>query len=169
MSRSAILLALFPLAAAACDGPAQRKPEPDSARQSSSAASSGGSDNIKFQISGSPSCKHAPIASIYGVPAALWMVEYSNPDDPRVKRLNLTLWRPNDGSAEQFSLALETGSGSHRIQRGGRGEQIGSGTVTLSQSGPGGRFEIKGKDGTGTAVELAIDCPTFGGIEAEGG
>ena len=97
------------------------------------------------------------------------MVEYSNPDDARGKRLNLTLWRPTDGSAEQFSLALETGSSSHRIQRGGRGEQIGSGAVKLSHSGPGGRFEIKGKDGTGTALELANDCPTFAGIEAEGG
>jgi hypothetical protein len=122
-----------------------------------------------YQAAGAGSCKHEPQASIYGVPAALWMVEYPGVVDGKLRRAKLTLWRPKDGTAEQLSVALGTKSSSHQIQVGGRGEQVGSGKASLLPSGPGGRFEIKGKDAEGTALEIVIKCATFAGIEAEGG
>jgi hypothetical protein len=125
--------------------------------------------NKTYEATGAGSCKHAPEASIYGIPAALWMVEYSNRSDDRIKQVNLTLWRPKDGSSDQVSLTLETISSSHRISSGGKGEAVGSATIKLSPYGAGSRFELKGKDAEGAIVELSISCPAFAGIEAEGG
>jgi hypothetical protein len=123
----------------------------------------------KYKASGSGECKHAPDASIRGVSASLWMVQYTNAKDGSLKQLNLTLWRPKDGSPDQLSLSLETGSGSHRIQTGGDGANSGEGSVTILPSGPGGRLEISGKEAGGKRVQIAIDCSAFAGVEAEGG
>ena len=122
-----------------------------------------------YEAAGAGSCKHEPQASIYGVPAALWMVEYPGMGNSNLKRANLTLWRPKDGSPDQLSVTLGAGSSSYEIRVGGRGKQVGSGKASLSPSGPGGRFEIKGKDAGGTPLTIVIKCATFAGIEAEGG
>jgi hypothetical protein len=97
------------------------------------------------------------------------MVQFAGAKGGSVKQLNLTLWRPKDGSPDQLSLNLETGSGSHRIQTGQEGESAGEGTVTILPSGPGGRLEITGKAAGGKTLQLTIDCPAFAGVEAEGG
>jgi hypothetical protein len=123
----------------------------------------------RYKASGSGECKHAPDASIREVPASLWMVQYTNTKDGSLKQLHLTLWRPKDGSPDQLSLSLETGSGSHRIETGGEGGNRGEGSVTILPSGPGGRLEISGKEAEGKPVQITIDCPAFAGIEAEGG
>ncbi len=115
------------------------------------------------------SCKHEAQAFIYGAPAALWMVEFTGADDGKLERANMTLWRPKDGKPEQLSLTLSAGSSSHQITVGGRGEQVGSGKASLSPDGPGGRFEIKGKDADGKPIEAIIKCPAFAGVQAEGG
>jgi hypothetical protein len=122
-----------------------------------------------YKGSGSGECKHAPDASIRGVSASLWLVQYASAKDGSLKQLNLTLWRPKDGSPDQLSLSLETGSGSHRIETGGKGGNSGEGSVTILPSGPGGRLEISGKEAGGKPVQITIDCPAFAGIEAEGG
>jgi hypothetical protein len=121
------------------------------------------------KASGSGECKHAPDASIGGVSASLWLVQYASAKDGSLKQLNLTLWRPKDGSPDQLSLSLEAGSGSHRIETGGKGKNSGEGSVTILPSGPGGRLEISGKEAGGKRVQITIDCPAFAGIEAEGG
>lgn len=122
-----------------------------------------------YDATGAGSCRHTPNASIYNVPAALWLVEYSGAADDGVQRLHLRLWRPKNGSADQLSLNLRTRSSSHRIDVGGRGDQVGNGKVSLFPLGAGGRFEVKGKDEKGTRLEVVIKCPTFAGVEAEGG
>ncbi|HEU4682587.1 MAG TPA: hypothetical protein VFS51_12605 [Gemmatimonadales bacterium] len=126
-------------------------------------------DGKTHNTTGPGTCKHAPEASIYDIPAALWMVEYSGQSGDGIKQLNLTLWRPKDGSSDQVSLALQTSSSSHRISAGGKAEPVGSATVKLSPYGAGSRFELKGKNAEGTKVEVAIDCPAFVGVEAKGG
>ena len=122
-----------------------------------------------YNASGPGSCRHSPDASIYDVPSALWMVEHASPGKAAIKSVNLTLWRPKDGSSDQISLALETRSSSHRISSGGKAKPVGSAGIKLSPLGVGGRFEVKGKDDTGTTVEVIITCPAFTGVEAEGG
>jgi hypothetical protein len=143
---------------------------PDSKRMATEAnltisAETGGKS---LQASGAGSCRHAPDASINGVSASLWMVEYGGPDGGGVKQLHLTLWRPKDGGPDQLSLALDTKSGEHRIETGGQGKHKGEGKVTILPSGPGGRLELTGKDGKGKPIQLTIDCPSFGEVQAEG-
>jgi hypothetical protein len=122
-----------------------------------------------YQASGPGSCRHAPEASIRGVSASLWMVQFSGGDGGGIKQLNLTLWRPKDGGPDQVSLAFDTKSGSHRVETGSTAENQGDATVVILPNGPGGRLEISGKDGDGKPMQVAVDCPVFGGVEAEGG
>ena len=147
----------------ACQAAAQKEVDPGNLIVS---ANVGGK---AYQSDGVGTCKHEPDAAIYNVPAALWMVEQNTGADASIKNLRLTLWRPKDGSPEQISLSLTTRSGSHRIDVGGRGDQVGSAKVSLEKSGAGGRFELKGKDEAGASIDLLIKCPAFAGIEAEGG
>jgi hypothetical protein len=146
---------------------AQRQSQPDQAGQTSVTieAKIGGK---KYKGSGNGECKHAPDASIRGVSASLWMVQYGSTKDGSLKRLNLTLWRPKDGGNDQLSLSMETGSGSHRIEAGTEGENAGRGSVTVLPSGPGGRLEITGKEAGGKSVQVTIDCSAFAEVEAEG-
>lgn len=128
----------------------------------------GGKD---YEASGGGSCRHAPEASIRGVSASLWMVQYDG-DGGSVKQLNLTLWRPKDGgdgSSDQVSLSIETKSGAHRVETGGPDGNQGEAAVAILPNGPGGRLEIRGEDAKGKPMQVTIDCPAFAGVEAEGG
>jgi len=158
-----LLLGLPTIASAQREGPAQR----------------GAADQISLSIdarvgdktyhgSGTGACQHADEASIHGVSAALWMVQFEGPKGS-LKRLSLTLWRPKDGSPDQLSLAFDTKAGSHRIQTGASSGNTGEGSVTILPSGPGGRLEISGKESGGKPVQIAIECSGFGDVEAEGG
>ena len=174
MHRSAaILTVILALLAGLPNGAAaqRRKPgiQPDGPAGQASVTIEAKVGGKKYKASGSGECKHAPDASIRGVSAALWMVHYTSAKDGSLKQLNLTLWRPKDESPDQLSLSLETGSGSHRIETGGTGENSGEGSVTILPSGPGGRLEISGKEAGGKPIQITIDCPAFAGIEAEGG
>jgi hypothetical protein len=122
-----------------------------------------------YQASGAGSCRHAPEASIRGVSASMWMVEYGGGDGGAITQLNLTLWRPKDGSPDQVSLALDGKGGSHRVETGSGEENRGEAAVVILPNGPGGRFEIKGKNAAGKRMQLTIECPAFTGVEAEGG
>lgn len=114
-------------------------------------------------------CQHEPTASIYDVPAALWTVRADGSDKSDIKRLSFTLWRPKNGSGDQVSVSLEAGSRTNRIDVNPRIPPVGAATVQLKPIGPGGKFELRGKDAKGTKVNLTISCPTFAGIQAEGG
>jgi hypothetical protein len=167
MQRSAALAALIVASASARNVAAQRL-TPDVPAKSAAIAVAGEIAGKKYQGSGGGSCRHAEEASIHDVSAALWMVEYSG-ESGAVKQLSLTLWRPKDGSPDQLSLSLETAAGSHRIQTGGKDKNSGEGSVTILPSGPGGRLEIRGKEAGGKRVQITIECPLFGDIEAAGG
>jgi hypothetical protein len=166
MNRSAPALTLALVVSLAVDGMAQRRP--DGSVSGAPLTLSARIDGKTYKATGPGSCKHASDASIYDLPAALWMVEYGNRAGTKIKQLNLTLWRPKDGSPDQVSLSLETGSSSYRLASGGRAP-TGTATVRLSPMGAGGRFEVKGKDAEGRSVALTVSCPAFAGVEAEGG
>jgi hypothetical protein len=164
-----VTLALLP--ALAGQALAQNKLQPDNPGSAAEAGLtiSGQLGGKNLQASGSGSCRHAPDASIRGVSASLWLVQFAGSHDGGLKQLNLTLWRPKDGSPDQLSLVLETKSGDHRIETGGQGKSKGEGTVTILPSGPGGRLELRGKDAGGKPIQITIDCPAFAGVESEAG
>ena len=171
MHRALLLATLILLSGRVRDAAAQRKLRPEPAGSSGPAVTlsiSGKVDGKTLQASGSGSCRHAPDASIRGISASLWMVEFGARDGG-LRQLTLTLWRPKDESPDQLSLVVETNTGSYRIDTGRPGEAKGEGSVTILPSGPGGRLEIKGKESGGKPVQISIDCPAFSGIEAEGG
>jgi hypothetical protein len=167
MQRFAALAVFVVVAASAQDAAAQRL-TPDVPAKSAAITVTGKIAGKNYQGSGGGRCRHADEASIHDVSAALWMVEYSS-QSGALKQLSLTLWRPKDGSPDQLSLSVETASGSHRIQTGGKDRNSGEGSVTILPSGPGGRLEIKGKEAGGKPVQITIECPLFGDIEAAGG
>ena len=113
------------------------------------------------------SCTHAPEASIYGVPAAMWMVRQGEGG----RSVQLTLWKPSDGSASMFSLSLngvnDRRSPSINTVKGG--QVMGSGTVTLAPAAKGGTFTIDAKTRMGDPVAGTIRCDAFTPAIAEGG
>ena len=165
MQRSGILVVLAILAASR-PAAAQRL-TPDVPAKSAAIVVTGKIAGKNFQGSGEGSCRHAEDASIHDVSAALWLVEYSG--QRGLKQLSLTLWRPKDGSPDQLSLSVDVPSGSHRIHTGGKDGNSGEGSVTILPSGPGGRLEIKGKEASGKPIQVSIECPIFGDVEAAGG
>jgi hypothetical protein len=170
MTRATSLVILGLVAGVAREALAQSlAPEGQKPQTESSLTVSGFVGGKAIQVTGSGSCRHAPDASIRGVSASLWTVEYGGSEDKAVKRLNLTLWRPKDGGPDQLSLELKTQSGDHRVETGAGRKHKGEGTVTILPSGPGGRLELRGKDAKGKPIQISIDCPAFGGVEAEGG
>lgn len=172
MSRTALAATLLFMSSAVGNAAAQRRitehpPTNDPPSGQFNVSVRLGSKTYSSTLPGS--CRHEPSGSIYDVPAALWMIEGSGPDRGEIKQLNLSLWRPKNGSADQISLSIETGSGPHRIELSPRREPLGSATVRLQPEGAGGRIELTGKDSKGVTVNLTISCPTFEAVEAAGG
>jgi len=117
-------------------------------------------------LRGTGQCGHEPRASIYGADAALWMAEYSEAGH----EVSLTYWRlVGDTGGQQFSLSVQSGSRDHRINTVKGGTMEGSGRSTFQPTALGGRFEINGKDQTGAALSISIECARFGSISAVGG
>lgn len=110
------------------------------------------------------SCTHAPQASIYGVASKMWMVRHQSDG----RSVQLTFWKPDDGSTAMFSLAV---TGKHNVTLSTvRGGQVsGSGVVTLVPSGKGGTFTIDAKDKTGQVIAGTLTCGAFTPLIAEGG
>jgi hypothetical protein len=171
MLRSTFIVAFGLLTAVSSGAYAQRRARPEQATPPteditvSITAKAGGRD---YEASGRGTCQHAPDASIHGVSASLWTVQFAGSGQGGLKQFSLTLWRPKDGGSDQLSFSLEAGSGSHRIETGGHGETAGEGTVTILPSGPGGRLEVSGKEANGKAIQVTIDCSAFAGVPAEG-
>ena len=161
------LVAVSPPAYAQRLAPPERSTSPEDITVSITAKAGGKS----YEASGGGTCQHAPDASIRGASASLWLVQFAGSGKGKggVKQLNLTLWRLKDGDSDQLSFALETKSGSYRIETGGPGESAGEGTVTILPSGPGGRLEVSGKEANGKPIQVTIDCSAFADVASEGG
>lgn len=114
-----------------------------------------------YVAKGLGSCTHAPKASIYNVPAQLWSVSQQG-DGGLVQ---LTLWKPADGSANMFSLSVKNIT----ISTVKGGQVTGTGTVTLAPSGKGGTLTVDARTRTGEAIAGTIKCEAFTPHIAEGG
>ena len=119
-----------------------------------------GSDTVA--ATGTGQCTHAPQASIYNVRSQLWSVRH---DAAPGKAVQLSLWRPADGSADMFTLSVGTITVS--TVRGG--QAAGSGTATFEPSGNGGSFRIDAKSANGQSISGSITCQAFTPHIAEGG
>jgi hypothetical protein len=84
------------------------------------------------------------------------------------RSVQLTLWKPSDGSASMFSLSLNVPK-SITISTVRGGQTQGSGTVALVPSAKGGTFTIDAKARTGETILGTIKCEAFTPAIAEGG
>jgi hypothetical protein len=169
MFRTTALVALLALVSSTREASAQRRApgQPSTETSEVSVHARLGTKSYTSNIAGT--CKHEPSASIYDLPAALYLVEAAGGDGSEIKQLNFTLWRPKNGSADQVSLSLSAGSSSTSIDVNPRSAPIGAASVELKPLGSGGTFEVKGKDSKGSPLNLTISCPVFAAVEAAGG
>jgi hypothetical protein len=108
-------------------------------------------------------CTHAPKASIYGVMAEMWAARQSSEG----RSVQLTLWKPADGSAQLFSLSVND---TQNLTVSTVPQQAsGSGTVALAPAGKGGTFTIEAKAKSGETIAGTIRCEAFTAAIAEGG
>ena len=117
-----------------------------------------------FNAKGEGACTHAPTASIYNVLSEMRSVRHEDGN----RSVQLTLWKPADGSAQMFTLSVN-GAKSLTISTVRGGEISGSGTVTFAPSGKGGTFTIAAKSKTGETVSGTVRCDAFTPAQAEGG
>ncbi len=121
-----------------------------------------------YHVAGQAECRHAPVASIYGVAAQMWSVQQSDGQ----RSFTLTLWRPRNGSDDMFSLSVATGGKSYLVNTGKAGGQSaveGSGKAALTTSGLGATFTINATAANGAAITGTIKCSAFAAAIAEGG
>lgn len=115
-------------------------------------------------LRGTGECGHEPRAFLDGAEASLWMASYSQGS----RHVALSYWRMGRG-ADQFTLFVTSGNAPHQISTLKSSEPLGTGKLSFQPTAQGGRFEIKGKDQTGSALSASIECARFGRIIAEGG
>jgi hypothetical protein len=118
----------------------------------------------QYSAKGLGSCTHAPKASIYDVIAEMWTVRQQG-DGGSVQ---LTLWKPADGSANMFTLAV-SGATNTTLSTVRGSEVSGSGKVTLTPAGKGGTLTIDAKSKAGQAIAGTIKCEAFTPHIADGG
>jgi hypothetical protein len=94
----------------------------------------------------------------------MWTVRHQ--EDGR--SVQLTLWKPADGSAAMFSLSVN-GRKSTSLSTVRGGQVSGSGTVTLAPAGKGGTFTIDAKGPSGETFSGTFKCEAFTPAIAEGG
>jgi hypothetical protein len=119
----------------------------------------------RYSASAPGKCTHAPVASIYQVVSELWTVQQSHEG----RSLNLSMWRPKDGSGDMLSLSVSTGKTAKTISTVRGAAAAGSGKVTLAAAGKGGVFTVDAKAADGTAINGTIKCEAFVPHVAEGG
>jgi hypothetical protein len=121
-----------------------------------------------YQFTGQGTCTYAPIAAIYNVVSEQWNVQQSDGS----RSVQLTLWKPKNGSGEMFSLSVSAGGRSHTVntvKATGAAASEGSGKVTLATAGNGGTFTVDAKDARAAGITGTIKCGAFTPAIAEGG
>lgn len=159
-----------PAAGLTVDAPAAAVTQPDDAASRGSVpieitAVVGGRT---YSVAATGECTHTEQASIYDVRAAQWRASYSGSSGD-LRHLNLTIWQPAAGGADQANLSLQIGDANHRIATVKGGTTVGSGTASAVRSGAGGTFMVEGEDANGTAVRVTAECARLDVPVAQGG
>lgn len=119
----------------------------------------------RYESSAAGKCTHAQTASIAGVASELWTAEQSDTG----KSLKLSLWQPKDGTRPMVSLAVTSGSSSHRVSNVRGAATMGNAKASFEPSGKGGTFTVYAKSAEGVDIIGTIRCDDFTPHAAEGG
>lgn len=125
-------------------------------------------DGRTYSVAGTGECTHTEQASIYDLRAAQWRASYSGTGGD-LRHLNLTVWQPTGGGADQANLSLRIRDQDYRIATVKGGNIVGSGTASAVRSGAGGTFTVEGEDADGTPVQVTAECARLDVPVAQGG
>jgi hypothetical protein len=98
--------------------------------------------------------------SIYDIPAQRWSVRHAE----AARDLSLTVWRPQSGSGDMVTLAVDIGGKRHDVNtvKAPKATAVtGSATVKFVPEGKGGTFTLNATAGSGAAVTGTIKCDAF--------
>jgi hypothetical protein len=113
-----------------------------------------------YQFSGQALCQHLSQGSIYDIPAQRWSVRHNE----AARDLSLTVWRPQSGSGDMVTLAVDIGGKRHDVNtvKAPKATAVtGSATVKFVPEGKGGTFTLNATAGSGAAVTGTIKCDAF--------
>ena len=119
----------------------------------------------RYESSAAGKCTHAASASIGGVASELWTAEQSDND----KSLRLSLWQPKDGTRPMVSLAVTSGSSSHRVSTVRGTPAAGNAKASFEPSDKGGTFTLYAKSAEGVDIIGTVTCGDFTPHVAAGG
>jgi hypothetical protein len=117
-----------------------------------------------YPVEGSGECSTSSESTIYDVPATQWHAAYDGGGRAELGNVNVTVWRPKAGGADQVTLYLTAAGRTHRIATVAGGERIGRATASARSEGDGGTLVVEGVSGDGTAIKLELRCSAFSEI-----
>ena len=159
-----VSLVLLAGTAITAQGQVRTRPSADDSTVVTLALAVGGA---RFEEAKRGRCVHAPQASIYGTMAAMSSVGYAPEPD---RSVSFTVWRPMSGdTTAQLNFSAFTKGKSQRIDTVRGSGIVGKGSVRITKRGAGGRFDIEGTTGDGTAVRGYIECAKFAAPAPVGG
>ena len=121
-------------------------------------------DGRAFAASGHGECHTSAESTIYDVPVTQWNATWSAAERGSLQNVNVTVWRPKAGGADQVTLWLTAGGTTHRISTVTGGEVFGRATASARQQRDGGTLLVDGVTREGTAIRLELICDKFSEI-----
>ena len=122
-------------------------------------------NNSPYAFKGEASCDHLAKGSIYDVVAERWSVRH----DDNGRNINLSLWRPVNGS-DMVQLSVFMAGKRYDVStiKSPQGSS-GSGSVKLVKEGAGGTFTIDVATSSAGKITGTIKCDAFPASEAVAG
>jgi hypothetical protein len=119
-----------------------------------------------YTFKGSALCDHLAQGSIYDILAERWSVR----QDDNGRHLNLSLWRPRNGTADMVQLNVSIAGKRHDVStiKSPQGTS-GSASVKLTKEGAGGTFTIDAATASGGKITGTIKCDAFPASDAVAG
>lgn len=119
-----------------------------------------------YTFKGEASCDHLAKGSIYDIAGQRWSVRH----DDNGRSLNLSLWRPANGTGDMMQLNVSLGNKRYDVStiKSPQGPS-GSGSVKLATEGTGGTFAIDATTPSAGKITGTIKCDAFPASEAVAG
>ena len=111
-----------------------------------------------YTFKGEASCDHLAKGSIYDIAGERWSVR----QDDNGRNMNLTLWRPANGSGDMVQLNVYMGGKRYDVStiKSPQGPS-GSGSVKLVMEGTGGTFTVDATTPSAGKITGTIKCDAF--------
>ena len=119
-----------------------------------------------YMFKGEASCDHLAKGSIYDIVGQRWSVRH----DDNGRNINLSLWRPANGTGDMLQLNVYLGGKRYDVStiKSPQGPS-GAGSVKLAPEGTGGTFTVDATTASAAKITGTIKCDAFPASEAVAG